>query len=139
VTTGRASTSPRWTCSRGSWHAPAAPRRPRPARPRRPRSPRAGPAPTPPQPAGRVVVENRWADGWCGRLDITGPAGTALGGRSATFTLPAGTTVAQTWNGTFSATSGRIRVGFPEWAKVPHASTGFCVSGTGTAGAVTVA
>jgi endoglucanase len=97
------------------------------------------PSPAPAQVAGRVVVENRWADGWCGRLDITGPAGTALGGRSATFRLPSGTTVTQTWNGTFSAGAGRIRVGFPEWAKVPHASTGFCVSGTGTAGAVTVA
>jgi cellulase/cellobiase CelA1 len=102
-------------------------------------APTPAPSPSPAQVAGRVVVENRWADGWCGRLDITGPAGTALGGRSATFTLPSGTTVTQTWNGTFSAGAGRIRVGFPEWAKVPHASTGFCVSGTGTAGAVTVA
>jgi endoglucanase len=133
--------------SRAPRPAPASPERvdPRAPAPRPTRTP-APPTPAPPErkdpgappPAGgppraSVAVDSRWAEGWCAHLAITGRAGAALQRVRAAFTLPAGTRIAQSWNGTFSAATGRIRVGFPEWARTPHASTGFCVTGTGEA------
>jgi endoglucanase len=86
----------------------------------------------------RLVVESRWGAGWCGRLEITGPNGDDLAGRTVAFTLPAGTRITQSWNGEFSATEGRVRVRLPAWARVPMTSTGFCVAGTGAATGVQV-
>jgi endoglucanase len=86
----------------------------------------------------RVVVESRWDAGWCGRFEITGADGADLSGRSIAFTLPAGTRITQSWNGEFSGTEGRVRVGLPAWARSPMTSTGFCVAGTGAASGVKI-
>jgi hypothetical protein len=80
-----------------------------------------------------VVVENRWDAGWCGHLEVTGSPGQDLSGTTIGFTLPTGTRITQTWNGQFSATEGRVRVGLPSWARAPMTATGFCVAGTGAA------
>ena len=80
-----------------------------------------------------VVVESRWETGWCGHLEVTGRDGADLSATTVAFTLPAGTRIAQTWNGEFSGTEGRVRVGLPAWARAPMTATGFCVAGTGTA------
>ena len=85
-----------------------------------------------------VVVENRWAAGWCGHLEVTGTAGEDLSNATVGFTLPAGTRITQTWNGEFSAMEGQVRVGLPAWARAPMTATGFCVSGTGAASDVRV-
>ncbi len=64
-----------------------------------------------------------------------------LAGRSVSFTLPSGTTVSQQWNGTFSATGGRISVQLPSWAATDggtYDSSGFCVTGTGDPSAATI-
>jgi endoglucanase len=85
-----------------------------------------------------VVVESRWETGWCGHLEVGGEAGADLSGATVAFTLPAGTRITQTWNGDFSATSGRIRVTLPAWARAPMTATGFCVAGTGAASGVSL-
>jgi endoglucanase len=92
---------------------------------------------TPPAEPSRLTatltIQSRWQDGYCATISITGPAG-SLAGRSVSFTLPSGTTVTQQWNGTFSATSGKITVQLPSWATTgagPYDSSGFCVTGTG--------
>ena len=84
------------------------------------------------------MVENRWAAGWCGHLEVTGTAGEDLSNATVGFTLPAGTRITQTWNGEFSAMEGQVRVGLPTWARAPMTATGFCVSGTGAASDVRV-
>jgi len=84
------------------------------------------------------VIENRWQTGWCGHLEITGEDGADLSGATIGFTLPAGTRITQSWNGDFSATEGRVRVGLPAWSRAPMTATGFCVSGTGAASDVRV-
>jgi endoglucanase len=86
-----------------------------------------------------VVVESRWESGWCGRLEITGTAGADVSKAIVAFSLPAGTRITQTWNGEFSATEGRVRVGLPAWARAPMTATGFCVAGTGAASDVKLA
>ena len=83
------------------------------------------------------MVESRWETGWCGHLEVTGKDGADLSATTVAFTLPAGTRIAQTWNGEFSGTEGRVRVGLPEWARAPMTATGFCVAGTGAASDVT--
>jgi endoglucanase len=80
-----------------------------------------------------VVVESRWESGWCGHIEITGPDGTDISSRAVTFALPAGTTITQSWNADVSASAGSVRLGLPDWARVPSTSTGFCVQGTGAA------
>ncbi len=91
--------------------------------------------------AARIVVEDEWAGGWCGRLEVSGPA-RGLRGTTATFTLPPGTSVDQSWNAELRGTSGRIEVGFPEWARTetgaPYTATGFCVRGRGRPGTVAI-
>jgi endoglucanase len=86
-----------------------------------------------------LVVESRWEAGWCGHLAITGPDGADLSAVAVSFTLPSGTEITQSWNGEFSASTGRIRVTLPDWARAPMTSTGFCVAGTGAATDVRVA
>jgi hypothetical protein len=57
------------------------------------------------------------------------------------FELPRGDVITQQWNGTFSATSGRISVRLPSWASTGggrYESSGFCVSGTGTPSQATI-
>ena len=91
----------------------------------------------PPAHPGRLTaaltIQSRWQDGYCAAIAISGPAG-SLAGRSVSFTLPSGTTVTQQWNGTFSATGGKITVQLPSWATTAggtYDSSGFCVTGTG--------
>jgi endoglucanase len=91
----------------------------------------------PPAQPGRltatVTIQNRWQEGYCAAISIQGPV-SSLAGRSVSFTLPSGTTVTQQWNGTFSATGGRITVQLPSWATTDggtYDSSGFCVAGTG--------
>jgi endoglucanase len=126
--------------SGGSLGAPA-PTSPRP--PGNP-GPSASPGESPPSAdslKAAVVVQSRWQAGWCARLSVTGPDG-SLAERSFSFTLPAGTTVTQTWNGEFTATSGRITVRLPSWTRTgggTYDSSGFCVSGSGQVSELSVA
>ena len=101
-----------------------------PVRP--PADPQPAPQPLPSAPAGlaaKVVVENRWADGWCGHLEVTGPAGATP--RAVTLRVPAGTRIAQSWNAELSGDTGTVAVRFPDWARVPHSATGMCAAGSG--------
>jgi endoglucanase len=105
-------------------------------------SPTAGQAPPahPDHLSAALTIQSRWQDGYCAAISISGPAG-SLAGRSVSFTLPSGTTVSQQWNGTFSATGGKITVQLPAWATTDggtYDSSGFCVSGTGTPSAATI-
>ena len=87
-----------------------------------------------------LTIQSRWQDGYCAAISISGPAG-SLAGRSVSFTLPSGTIVSQQWNGTFSATDGKITVQLPSWATTgdgTYDSSGFCVTGTGTPSAATI-
>jgi endoglucanase len=87
-----------------------------------------------------LTIQSRWQDGYCAGISISGPAG-SLAGRAVDFILPAGTTVTQQWNGTFSATGGTITVQLPSWATIgggTYDSSGFCVSGTGSPSAATI-
>jgi endoglucanase len=87
-----------------------------------------------------LTIQSHWQDGYCATISISGPAG-SLAGRSVDFTLPSGTTVTQRWNGTFSATSGKITVQLPSWATTDggtYDSSGFCVTGTGSPSAPTI-
>jgi endoglucanase len=87
-----------------------------------------------------LTIQSRWQDGYCAAISVSGPAG-SLAERSVSFTLPAGTTVTQQWNGTFSATGGKITVQLPTWATTgggTYDSSGFCVSGTGHPSAATI-
>jgi endoglucanase len=116
--------------------APRRPMRPRPSRPARPR-------PSTPAPAtaslGRGVTaaveeEARWEGGSCARLVLSGAA-TGLGRRSVTLDVPAGTSIAQSWNAEASGSTGRVRVTLPDWARIeagaPYTATGFCLAGPG--------
>jgi endoglucanase len=91
-----------------------------------------------PPPSGslraRLVVDDRWDAGWCGRLVVSGRG--PLASARLTFTLAPGTSVTQSWNATLSAASGRIEATLPAWATAPHEATGLCVSGTGEPGPV---
>lgn len=107
-----------------------------PAKPRASRAPAVKSHPRPQAQNGlkaAIVVENRWAAGWCGHLEVTGTADQDLSNATVGFTLPAGTRITQSWNGEFSAMEGRVRVGLPAWARAPMTATGFCVAGTGAA------
>jgi endoglucanase len=135
----------------------AAPRRPvagprapsgrrRGAAPRVPAGPPHTPTPTPKNPpapgslSAALVVENRWDGGWCGHFEVAGPDAD-LRGVHVSFTLAAGTRIAQQWNGTFSGDAGRVTVTLPEWARTqggPYTATGFCVAGSGAASGVSV-
>jgi cellulose binding protein with CBM2 domain len=87
-----------------------------------------------------LTIQSRWQEGYCAAISISGPAG-SLAGRSVSFTLPSGTTVSQQWNGTFSATDGKITVQLPSWATTgggTYDSSGFCVTGTGSPSAATI-
>jgi cellulase/cellobiase CelA1 len=87
-----------------------------------------------------LTIQSRWQDGYCAAISISGPAG-SLAGRSVSFTLPADTTVSQQWNGTFSATGGKITVQLPSWATTnggTYDSSGFCVTGNGNPSAATI-
>jgi hypothetical protein len=83
-----------------------------------------------------VAEQSRWAGGSCAHLVVTGPA-TGLGGRSVTLDVPAGATIAQSWNAEASGATGRVRLTLPAWARVdpgaPYTATGFCLSGPGRA------
>jgi len=120
--------------------AAVAPSSPGPTAPAPPAKPESNP-----QPEGQtggsawVVVESRWESGWCGHLAIGGTDGADLSGATVGFTLPAGTRITQSWNGDFSAATGRVHVRLPAWARAPMTATGFCVAGTGPASAVKVA
>ena len=52
-----------------------------------------------------------------------------------TLDVPAGTEITQLWNAEASATTGRVRITLPPWARVqpgsPYTATGFCVKGPG--------
>jgi endoglucanase len=88
----------------------------------------------------KLTIQSTWQDGYCAAISISGPAG-SLAGRSVSFTLPSGTAVSQQWNGTFSATGGKITVQLPAWATTDggtYDSSGFCVSGTGGPSAATI-
>jgi len=110
-----------------------------------PRTPAPRPAAPPagkPRPGGdagagdvRMVVDSAWEAGWCGHLEVArGPR--SLARAVASFTLPTGTRIAQSWNAEVAGTAGRVAVRFPDWAKLPHASTGFCFEGQGRPGRV---
>jgi cellulase/cellobiase CelA1 len=119
--------------------APGAPSQPttptQPAQPSQPSQPSPSqlPRPAPGSLHATVVVENSWNAGWCGHLEVTGPDAT-LAGVQASFTLPAGTRIAQAWNAERSGDSGRVTLTLPAWAQLrggPYSSTGFCVEGAG--------
>jgi endoglucanase len=106
-----------------------------------PRAPKAPPARRPAAPLAKgvaiaVAEQSRWAGGSCAHLVVTGPA-TGLGGRSVTLDVPAGATIAQSWNAEASGATGRVRLTLPAWARVdpgaPYTATGFCLSGPGRA------
>jgi endoglucanase len=108
--------------------------RPRPAAPA-PAAPRAPSAST--VPAGveiGVEEQSRWNAGSCAHLVVSGPA-TALGGMAVTIDVPAGASIAQSWNAAASGATGRVRLTLPAWARVeagaPYTATGFCLSGPG--------
>jgi endoglucanase len=103
-------------------------------------SPSGGQAPAPTHLTAELTIQSRWQDGYCAAISVSGP-GSSLAGRAVSFTLPAGTTVTQQWNGTFSATDGKITVRLPSWATTDggtYDSSGFCVSGTGSPSAATI-
>ncbi len=115
----------------GSAPKPAPSRGPAPAVGGKPQAP-ARPAPT----AVSITVqeESRWDGGSCAHLVITGPDDD-LGRASVTLDVPAGTEITQLWNAEASATTGRVRITLPPWARVqpgsPYTATGFCVKGPG--------
>ncbi|MDQ1246068.1 MAG: hypothetical protein QG597_435, partial [Actinomycetota bacterium] len=92
------------------------------------------------------VPQSRWQSGYCGVVTIsnTGMAPTITW--TATFTLPKGTTVRQSWNGTVTtsplSTGSKVSVVAPSWGRViaPGATVGhfgFCAAGTGLPTSVT--
>jgi hypothetical protein len=52
-----------------------------------------------------------------------------------TVAVPAGTSIAQTWNAHASGTTGLVRLTLPTWARAdagaPYTGTGFCLAGNG--------
>jgi hypothetical protein len=54
---------------------------------------------------------------------------------SVTIDVPAGASIAQSWNAEASGATGRVRLTLPAWARVeagaPYTATGLCPAGPG--------
>jgi endoglucanase len=119
---------------------PASP--PRPAVERRSSPPRRAAAPSRSSDGTsiRLVLTARWADGWCGNVELRSRSPLALAGHVLRFRLPAPTTIEQVWNGEPTVAADDVTVRLPEWARVdggaPYTATGMCANGTSTASAL---
>ena len=111
-------------------------------------TPTATPTPTStatPKLTARFTAQSRWQSGYCGVITITNAGTVPTTTWTATFTLPKGTRISQSWNGavTTQAVSigTKVSVVAPSWGRViaPGASVGhfgFCAAGTGLPTAV---
>ena len=111
-------------------------------------TPKPTPTPTPtatPKLTARFTAQSRWQSGYCGVITITNAGTVPTTTWTATFTLPKGTRISQSWNGavTTQAVSigTKVSVVAPSWGRViaPGASVGhfgFCAAGTGLPTAV---
>ncbi|GII81037.1 cellulose-binding protein II [Sphaerisporangium rufum] len=97
---------------------------------------------TSPTPAGSCSAtytrQSEWSGGFTGQIKVTNRGG-ALNGWTLTFTLPAGVTVAQGWNGTWTQSGTTVTVKNASWnGSVPAGGTidlGFNGSSTGPSAA----
>jgi hypothetical protein len=84
-----------------------------------------------------VVIDSRWAAGWCGHVQVAPRAEVGLAGRRVALSLPAGTRLTQSWNGALQPAGGDVAPELPDWARAapdaPYTATGLCVAGSGEA------
>ena len=100
------------------------------------------PAPTTPPPGGAAcratAAVNAWNNGLTANITVTNTGTSAINGWTLAFTLPAGQTITNGWNATYSPTSGRVtatNVSYnPGLAPGASVSFGFQATHTGNSG-----
>ncbi|BCY12350.1 endoglucanase [Actinoplanes sp. L3-i22] len=92
--------------------------------------------------AASFTVTNSWSSGYQGEVTVTNPASSKIDTWTVELTLPAGSTVGQSWNATLTATGQTFRFTPAGWnatiAGGAATSFGFLVNGTGRPTSCTV-
>jgi len=108
-------------------------------------APAPAPALTPAPVTGSLAVsvtrDSTWETGLCRSFTVRNTGTTQVSGWRLAFTLPSGTSIRDSWNGTAGRQTGAVTVTPPTWAAsiAPGASVnafGFCANGTGEPTAV---
>jgi endoglucanase len=90
----------------------------------------------------RLVVESRWNEGWCGRVEVEARAPLTLAGQAVTLRLSGDASVSQSWNAERRDDGEGMTLVLPEWARAapgePYTATGMCGMGTDVPARLTI-